>query len=163
MTTVASGSSCSRIVATASGASSGSPCFDTANGSTTIGRINAAENVGDRLDESAGCEHPGLDGVDADVGEHGVELRADRLDGKLPVAPCTPTEFCAVTAVTTLIPCTPSASIVFRSAWMPAPPPESEPATVSTRGGVTAFSLAHAKWSCPPEIGRPSRWTPLPG
>src|SRR3954453_8365038 len=36
----------------------------------------------------------------------------------------------------TLIPCTPSASIVLRSAWMPAPPPESDPATVSTRGGV---------------------------
>ena len=47
--------------------------------------------------------------------------------------PCTPSEFCAVTAVITLIPCTPWASIVFRSAWMPAPPPESEPAMVSTR------------------------------
>src|SRR5918999_2201170 len=37
----------------------------------------------------------------------------------------------------TLMPWTPMASMVFRSAWMPAPPPESEPATVSTRGGVT--------------------------
>src|SRR4051794_32978515 len=32
------------------------------------------------------------------------------------------------------MPCTPSASIVLRSAWIPAPPPESDPATVSTRG-----------------------------
>ncbi len=50
--------------------------------------------------------------------------------------PCTPTLFCAVTAVTALIPCTPRASIVLRSACTPAPPPESEPATVSTRGGA---------------------------
>src|SRR5215469_8992688 len=34
------------------------------------------------------------------------------------------------------MPCTPSASMVFRSAWIPAPPPESEPAIASTRGGV---------------------------
>ena len=51
-------------------------------------------------------------------------------------APCTTSEFCAVTAVSTLMPCTPSASIVLRSAWTPAPPPESEPATVSTRAGT---------------------------
>src|SRR3954454_13074031 len=49
-----------------------------------------------------------------------------------------PREFCAVTAATTCMPCTPSASIVLRSAWMPAPPPESDPATVSTRGGAGA-------------------------
>src|SRR5262245_59329276 len=36
----------------------------------------------------------------------------------------------------TVIPCTPNASMVFRSAWIPAPPPESEPAMVSTRGGA---------------------------
>src|SRR4051794_16189689 len=43
----------------------------------------------------------------------------------------------------TLMPCTPKACMVFRSAWMPAPPPESEPATVRTRGGgvVTTKSL----------------------
>src|SRR5580693_8425919 len=34
------------------------------------------------------------------------------------------------------MPCTPIASIVFRSAWMPAPPPESEPAMARTRGGA---------------------------
>ena len=50
--------------------------------------------------------------------------------------PWTPSEFCAVTAQITLMPCTPSASIVFRSAWIPAPPPESDPAIASTRGGV---------------------------
>ena len=39
--------------------------------------------------------------------------------------------FCAVRHVIALVPCTPKAANVFRSAWMPAPPPLSEPATVS--------------------------------
>ena len=33
-----------------------------------------------------------------------------------------------------LVPKTPHAMNVFRSAWIPAPPPESDPATVSTLG-----------------------------
>ena len=43
----------------------------------------------------------------------------------------TPTVFWAVMAVMALVPYTPSAANVFRSAWMPAPPPESLPAIVS--------------------------------
>jgi hypothetical protein len=39
---------------------------------------------------------------------------------------------CAVIAVIALVPWTPTAAKAFRSAWMPAPPPESEPAIVST-------------------------------
>ena len=42
--------------------------------------------------------------------------------------------FCTVTAVIAVIPKTPSALNVFRSAWIPAPPPESEPAIVRARG-----------------------------
>jgi hypothetical protein len=42
-----------------------------------------------------------------------------------------PIVFCAVTAVIALVPYTPSAAKVLRSAWMPAPPPESLPAIVS--------------------------------
>src|SRR4051812_43035161 len=43
----------------------------------------------------------------------------------------TPRVFCAVMAVIALVPNTPCAANVFRSAWMPAPPPESLPAIVS--------------------------------
>ena len=42
--------------------------------------------------------------------------------------------FCTVTAVIAVIPKTPRALNVLRSAWMPAPPPESDPAIVSARG-----------------------------
>src|SRR5713226_1755768 len=46
----------------------------------------------------------------------------------------TATVFWAVMAVIADVPCTPNAAKVFRSAWMPAPPPESEPAIVSATG-----------------------------
>src|SRR3954471_24402627 len=50
--------------------------------------------------------------------------------------PVTPTVFCAVSAVIAVIPCTPQRANALRSAWMPAPPPESEPAMESTAGGA---------------------------
>ncbi|WP_460495120.1 hypothetical protein [Dactylosporangium cerinum] len=43
--------------------------------------------------------------------------------------------FWAVSAVMTLVPKTRCAANVFRSAWMPAPPPESDPAIVSATTG----------------------------
>ena len=56
------------------------------------------------------------------------------ISGGIACTPVTPTVFCAVIAVIAVIPCTPQATNAFRSAWMPAPPPESEPAIESTRG-----------------------------
>ena len=46
----------------------------------------------------------------------------------------TPTVFWAVIAVIAVIPWTRQAANAFRSAWIPAPPPESEPAIDSTLG-----------------------------
>ena len=58
---------------------------------------------------------------------------------------CTPRVFCAVSAAMADNPCTPCAAKVFRSAWMPAPPPESEPAMVSTDGArAMAYSTSEA-------------------
>ena len=48
--------------------------------------------------------------------------------------PRTPFGFCAVMAVITVVPQMPRAVKVFRSAWTPAPPPESEPAIVQAAG-----------------------------
>src|SRR5215510_1752527 len=50
------------------------------------------------------------------------------------------------------MPCTPSASIVFTSAWIPAPPPESEPAMARTRGGV--LFIRASLWRDQPASGR---------
>ncbi len=46
--------------------------------------------------------------------------------------------FCAVSATSTDVPYTPAAANAFRSAWMPAPPPESDVAIVSARGTIRA-------------------------
>ena len=51
----------------------------------------------------------------------------------------TPTVFCAVKATIALVPKQPAAAKAFRSAWMPAPPPESEPAIVSARGTIVSL------------------------
>ena len=50
----------------------------------------------------------------------------------------TSTVFCAVSAVIAVIPWTPHLAKAFRSAWIPAPPPESEPAIESTAGIIAA-------------------------
>ena len=52
----------------------------------------------------------------------------------------TPCVFWAVRAVRAAMPNTPQACSVFRSAWMPAPPPGSEPATASTLGTADTCS-----------------------
>ena len=52
----------------------------------------------------------------------------------------TATVFCAVIAVIAVVPCTPAAANALRSAWMPAPPPESEPAMDEARQGCAAAS-----------------------
>ena len=50
--------------------------------------------------------------------------------------PLTPTVFCAVIAVIHDVPKTPRAEKVFKSACIPAPPPESDPAIVIALGIV---------------------------
>ena len=55
--------------------------------------------------------------------------------------PVTPTVFCAVSAVIAVMPWTPQRANAFRSAWIPAPPPESEPAMESTAGTSRDMAL----------------------
>ena len=57
----------------------------------------------------------------------------------------TATVFCAVIAVIALMPWQPAFANAFRSAWMPAPPPESEPAIVSSLGGVRRSAVTAAE------------------
>src|SRR5215211_2704524 len=53
--------------------------------------------------------------------------------GAMGSTPNTPKVFCAVNAVIAVAANAPSMVTVLMSAWMPAPPPESEPATIRTR------------------------------
>ncbi len=61
--------------------------------------------------------------------------------------PVTPRVFCAVRAVTAEVPYTPWAAKVLRSAWMPAPPPESEPAIVRAVGIPVEFRIMTSRAS----------------
>ena len=65
-----------------------------------------------------------------------ASICAATVSGGSVCTPVTPSVFCTVTAVTARHPCTPQAVSARRSAAMPAPPPESVPAIVMTRGGV---------------------------
>src|SRR3954449_4867264 len=64
--------------------------------------------------------------------------------------PNTPSVFCAVSAVTAVIAKPSSIVTVLMSAWMPAPPPESEPAMISTRPFIrilwASFSRPHRRF-----------------
>ena len=53
--------------------------------------------------------------------------------GSTATTPCTPSVFWAVRAVIAVAAKPPMAVTALMSAWMPAPPPESEPATIRTR------------------------------
>ena len=61
--------------------------------------------------------------------------------GCIVTTPRTSVVFCAVTAVRAHVPCTRCAAKVFRSAWTPAPPPESDPAMLSAVGGVASGTV----------------------
>src|ERR671919_958938 len=61
------------------------------------------------------------------------------MSGGVSCTAVTPVVFWAVSATIALIPWHPAAAKAFRSAWIPAPPPESEPAIVKQRG--TRISL----------------------
>ena len=50
------------------------------------------------------------------------------MAGEIASTASTPTVFCAVIAVIAVVPWTPWRANALRSAWIPAPPPESEPA-----------------------------------
>ena len=59
----------------------------------------------------------------------------------------TPTVFCAVRATIAVEPWQPAAANAFRSAWIPAPPPESEPAIVKQRGtGISPANATLVQW-----------------
>src|SRR5258708_11479384 len=61
--------------------------------------------------------------------------------------PNTPWVFCAVSAVTAVMAKPPSAVTALMSAWMPAPPPESDPATISTRPRIS-MSPSRSRLTC---------------
>ena len=88
-----------------------------------------------------------------DVAGDRFDLRGDQIGGERRHAAATPVVFCAVMAVIALVPYTPSAANVFRSAWMPAPPLESLPGNCQ-RGTHTLKSASCSRRSCATVVDR---------
>ena len=130
VTTVARGSESSTSAACASSSSSRAPDSATMTGSTTTG-VPAASRSSASATARDGRALPSMPILTASTPmsvDHRAHLRddhrrRDRLDRGRRA-----TVFCAVIAVIAVMPWTPQRAKAFRSAWMPAPPPESEPA-----------------------------------
>jgi hypothetical protein len=136
--TVARGNNLRFIASTASSFSSASPLLATMTGSQTYG-----ESLFRRIASSTTSIIARLPSMPVLVASAAMSptvwsIWSRTSDGSSSKARCTPSVFCAVMAVTALMPYTPRTEKTFRSAWMPAPPEESEPAMVKAvfmRGG----------------------------
>mmetsp|Transcript_22883 Transcript_22883/g.51607 ORF Transcript_22883/g.51607 Transcript_22883/m.51607 type:complete len:323 (-) Transcript_22883:133-1101(-) len=144
--TVASGRSLCRKALTALGSSKGSPEVETITGSTTARQRPMIPSFpADRACASimsatklTTCSVPSIPVLTTSVPK---SWRTDcicalRNASGRTCTPCTPRLFWAVTAVMAVVEKTLAAAQAFISAWMPAPPPESDPATISTLGGT---------------------------
>src|SRR5262245_14521174 len=130
----------SRSPDTAPSSSRRCPCFETNTGSTTrLGIPTFATDSATASTISADASIPVL-AASTPMSETTAVIWSATTRGSIASYLLTPSVFCTVTAVTAVIPNTPSALNVLRSAWIPAPPPESEPAIVSARGRRTGSS-----------------------
>ena len=151
MSTVARGNSRVRNASSASSASSCVPLIDAATGSTTNG-VDPSAPIPTRSHASAiavmisAVASIPVFTASRPMSVATASICAATVSGGSTCTPVTATEFCTVTAVTATQPCTPHAASARRSDATPAPPPESVPAIVITRGGVapTARSAMEA-------------------
>src|SRR3954471_8790992 len=133
--TVASGSSRSIIAWRAASSSSTAPDSATITGSITTGTPSSSSSSA-RATASTVSAVPSIPIFTASTPMSSATARTcSTMNAAGTVCtPVTPTVFCAVNAAIAVIPCTPQRAKAFRSAWIPAPPPESEPAIESTAG-----------------------------
>ena len=122
-------------MARAAGSSSCAPDSATITGSITTG-VASGSSASARATASIVTRSPSIPILTASTPMSLATARtwATMISGGIAWIAVTPSVFWAVIAVIAVIPCAPHAANAFRSAWMPAPPPESEPAIESTRG-----------------------------
>src|SRR3954471_2772542 len=133
--TVATGSSSSIIARRAASSSSTAPDSATITGSITTGTPSSSSSSA--LATAATVSRvPSIPIFTASTPMSSATARtcSTMNSAGTVCTPVTPTVFCAVNAAIAVIPCTPQRAKAFRSAWIPAPPPESEPAIESTAG-----------------------------
>src|SRR5882672_4092789 len=134
VTRAAIGSSMSRRAASASLSNSRWPPLAIITGSTTSGTPGACFFSEDATVAitSALCSMPVLS-ASAPMSLSTTSICWAMKAGSTATTPCTPSVFGAVRAVIAVAAKAPMAVTALMSAWIPAPPPESEPATIRTR------------------------------
>src|SRR5882672_9232180 len=133
VTISASGRRRAFIVVTASSSKRRVPLLETISGSTTrLGARNLLSAAATASTMAVLASMPVLT-ESKPMSWATASICAATTSGSMVWMRVTPTVFCAVTAVIADVPNTPRAPKVLRSACMPAPPPESEPATVRAR------------------------------
>ena len=140
MTSVASGRSRTRSTSTASAASSACPCLLTNTGSTTRVPIPVSATASATASTIEAFASIPVFAASTPMSMATARIWSPTSPAETASYPLTPIVFCTVTAVIAVIPKTPSALKVLRSAWIPAPPPESLPAIVSARGRSDTFT-----------------------
>ena len=133
VTTVASGNSRATSASTASSSSSFAPELATITGSTTSG-TGCASRKSATVSISSREKSIPVFAASTPMSSKTASSCAPTKPGGSSWTAVTPDVFCAVSATIALMPWQPAAANAFRSAWMPAPPPESEPAIVRQRG-----------------------------
>src|SRR3954468_5167913 len=133
--TVATGTSSSTMARRAASSSSTAPDSATITGSITTGTRSSSSSSA-RATASTVSRVPSIPIFTASTPMSSTTARtcSTMNSAGTVCTPVTPTVFCAVNAAIAVIPCTPQRAKAFRSAWIPAPPPESEPAIDSTAG-----------------------------
>ena len=128
--TSASGKSSSRIAFTASSRSRRSPLFATITGSTTRNGKACCFTFAATTSMIAAFASIPVFTASGRMSSTTASICAATNAGGASCIAVTPIVFCAVSAVIAVVPYTPSAAHVFRSAWIPAPALESEPAMI---------------------------------
>ena len=141
----------------ASGARRTAPDSATITGSRTIG-VLSGRYVRASATASIVARSPSIPILTASTPMSSATARtwAMMISGGIGWMAVTPMVFCAVIAVIAVMPWTPHAANALRSAWMPAPAPESDPAIDSTLGSTitsvprpdaTELSVAYERFS----------------
>ncbi len=138
VSTAARGTSRRFSASIAPGSISGAPPFATITGSTTSGTAAARAASTDATVSitPASCSIPVLT-ASAPISSSTTSICWRMNSGAIGNTPKTPSVFCAVNAVIAVAAKASSIVTVLMSAWMPAPPPESEPAMIRTRPCIT--------------------------
>jgi len=163
VTTSASGSSCARRASTAAGSSRRAPLFATITGSTTRFTSRCSATFAATASMMAALASIPVFTASGLMSETTASICSATKPGGTTWTPVTAVVFWAVSAVMADMPYTPRAANVFRSACIPAPPLESEPAMVrAERMAPPTLAPTAYPVKLPPLLHRERGVHPLP-